>query len=218
MMPNPQANDGQSMPLRVSIFARLIPALSFALPALGAALSSILFVNLMRAMRNAENAGVAAVAGAMSEANIPLLVTLYFSILVGLAGIVVVLVLRRSTQAALPSAWFFLLAAVVGLLPVCLFWEAESLLVQALYPGSAGVSGVAQRIDLLITLAPITGVAGALILLVASLMPLPAFLRAKRVFAALLILIIIELALIGMAVTVTMRTSWFLKVKETERL
>jgi predicted membrane channel-forming protein YqfA (hemolysin III family) len=154
----------------------------------------------------------------MAEANIPLLVTLYFSILVGLAGIVVVLVLRKSIKAALPSVWFFLLAAVVGLLPVCLFWEAESLLVQALYPGSAGVVEVAQRIGLLITLAPIAGVAGALILLVASLMPLPALLRAKRVFPALLILIIIELALIGMAVTVTMRTSWFLKVKETERL
>jgi hypothetical protein len=218
MTPTSQFGDGQSIPLRVSIFARLIPALSLALPALGAALSSILFVNLVRAMRDAEHAGVAAVAGAMAEANIPLLVTLYLSILLGLAGIVVVLVLRKSSLAALPSTWFFLVAAVIGLLPVCLFWKAESLLVQALYPGSAGVAEVAQRIVLLITLAPIAGVAGALILLVASLMPLPAFLRAKRVFPALLILIIIELALIGMAVTVTMRTSWFLKVKETERL
>lgn len=218
MTPTPPVGERQSIPLRVSIFARLIPAFALALAAMGATLSALMFMNVMRALRYAEGAGVAAVMGGLAETNIPLLVTLYFSILVGLAGIVVVVVLRKSTQAALPSAWFFLLAGLIGLLPVCLFWKAESLLVQALYPGSAGVAEVAQRIDLLITLAPIVGLAGSLILLVASLMPLPAFLRAKRLLAALLILIMIELGLIGMAVAGTMRISWFLKVKETERL
>jgi hypothetical protein len=51
----PEGSDGQSNPSRVSILARLIPAFSYALPTIGAALSAVLFMGVMRAMRNAED-------------------------------------------------------------------------------------------------------------------------------------------------------------------
>ena len=75
-------------PKRVSILARLIPLSSYGLPALGAAVSAWLFLGVMQAMRNAEAAGIAAVAGGMSEANLAIIVTFYLAIFVGFAGII----------------------------------------------------------------------------------------------------------------------------------
>jgi hypothetical protein len=46
----------QSMPTRVSILARLVPAFSYGLPAFGAAVSAWFFAGVMRAMRFAETA------------------------------------------------------------------------------------------------------------------------------------------------------------------
>ena len=59
-------------PARVSILTRIVPVLSYALPALGAAVSALFLINVFRAMRNAETAGVAAVAAGIREANIPM--------------------------------------------------------------------------------------------------------------------------------------------------
>lgn len=59
----------QPAPTRVSIIARIVPAFSYALPALGAAVSALLLLSVLNAMRNAEAAGIGAVAGGISEAK-----------------------------------------------------------------------------------------------------------------------------------------------------
>jgi hypothetical protein len=214
----PEGSDGQSNPSRVSILARLIPAFSYALPTIGAALSAVLFMGVMRAMRNAESAGIAAVAGGMSEADLAILIALYLAVVVGFAGIVVAVIRTQVTTTTVsPSGWFHLIASVLGFVPVALLWQAESLLIEVLSP-RGGVVTVASRIDLLLTLTPIAATVSVLTLLAASVLPLPSGFGAKRNYASLLILVLMELALVGMAVAFQIRTSWFYRVRFTERL
>ena len=58
-------------PTRVSILARIAPALSYGVPALGAAISALMLIRVFQAMRNAEAAGLAAVSAGVREANFP---------------------------------------------------------------------------------------------------------------------------------------------------
>jgi hypothetical protein len=218
-MTPPEVSDGQSNASRVSILARIVPAFSYALPAIGAALSAILFIGVMGAMRNAESAGIAAVAGGMSKADLTTLITLYLAIVVGFAGIVVAVIRTQvMTTTASPSGWFYLIAAVLGFVPVARLWQAESLLIEVLTSRGPGVVTVASRIDLLLTLTPIAATVSVLTLLAASVLPLPSAFRAKRNYAPLLVLVLMELALIGMAVAFQIRISWFHQVMLTERL
>jgi hypothetical protein len=205
-------------PTRVSILARLIPAFSYALPALGAALSALLFIGVARAMRNAEAAGIGAIAGGMSEANLVIVVTLYLAVFVGLIGVVVGFVRCLSqTTTASPAGWFFLIG-VLGFAPVLALWQAESLFIEVLISRSGpGVVAVADQINICLTLALGTAALGVLVLLVASVIPLPAVLRAKRKWAPVVFLVLMELALIVMTVAYHMRTSWFYQVMRNER-
>ena len=201
----------QSAPTRVSIIARIVPALSYALPALGAAVSAMRLLGVLRAMRNAEGAGIGAVAGGVSEANFAILATLYLAIFVGGAGVVIGLVrLFTATVTASPSAWYYLIGGILGLLPMFALWYAQSLLLDAIFPRStgAGVSEVAGQITLFSIVAIVLGGVSILILLVSSFAPLPAILRGKRKWAPLISLLVMESAIIAMTVVYHLRTAW----------
>ena len=201
----------QPAPTRISIMARLVPVLSYALPALGAAVSAMLLLNVLRAMRNAEAAGIAAVAGGISEANIAILVTLYLAIFIGGAGVVIGLVrLFTTTTTASPSALYYLIAGVLGMVPMFALWKAQSLLLDAIIPRSvgAGVSEVAGQITLFSTVAIILGGVSIIVLLASAFVKLPAILRAKRKWAPLVALLVIETAIIAMTVVYHLRTTW----------
>jgi hypothetical protein len=201
----------QPTPTRVSIIARLVPAFSYALPALGAAVSAMLLLSVLRAMRNAEGAGIGAVAAGISEANVAILVTLYLAIFVGAAGVVIGLVrLFTTTTTASPSAWYYLIAGILGLMPMFALWYAQSLLLNAIFPRSsgAGVSEVAGQITLFSTVAIVLGGLSILVLLVSAFVPLPAILRGKRKWAPLITLLLMETAIIAMTVVYHLRTAW----------
>jgi hypothetical protein len=201
----------QPTPTRVSIIARIVPALSYALPALGAAVSALLLLNVLNAMRNAESAGIGAVAGGISEANLAILVTLYLAIFVGGAGVVIGLVrLFTTTTTASPSAWYYLIAGVLGMAPMFALWRAQSLLLDAILPRStgAGVSAVAGQITLFSIVAIVLGGVSILILLASSFVPLPAILHSKRKWAPLIALLVMETAIIAMTVVYHLRTAW----------
>src|SRR5947209_2809426 len=130
MEPIPEVGNNKSISSRVSILARLVPAFSYAIPMFGAALSAVLFMGVMRAMRMAESAGIAAVAGGMAEADLFVLVALYLAIFVGVIGIVVMVIRSlMATTTASPSSWFFLINGSLGFVPLLLLWEAQTLLV-----------------------------------------------------------------------------------------
>ena len=219
MTPTPEATIGQSGSARVSILARLVPSFSYALPALGAALSALLFTGVMRAMRMAAAAGIAAVAGGMSEANMAVVIALYLAIFVGLIGVVIGIVRAFSTTStASPSGWFYLVAGGLGFAPMLTLWWAESLLLDVLTSRSGpGLVSVADQISTCLMLTMGLAAIGVLILLVVSVVPLPAALRAKQKWSPLIFLVIMELALIGMTIAYHVRTSWFYQAMLNER-
>ena len=207
-----------NVPSRVSILARVVPSLSYALPALGAALSALLVINVMEAMRNAESAGIAAVAGGMSEANLAVVLTLYLAIFVGFIGIIVGLVRAfTTTTTASPAGWFFLIAGLLGLAPMLTLWQAESLLVGVLTSRSGpGVAAVASQISICLTLTIVLAAFSCLVLLVASVIPLPALMRARLKWMPVIFLVLMELAVIGMTVAFHLRSYWLYQAKMNE--
>lgn len=209
----------QVVPNRVSILARLIPAFSYALPAFGAACSAWLFTNVMQAMRNAESAGIAAVAGGMSGANLTVVTTLYLAIFVGLVGVVVGVVRTFSTTTtASPSGWLILFMGLMGFSPLLTLWRAESLLLNVLTVRSGpGIVSVADQISTGLMLTIGLAAVACVVLLVASVVPLPAFLRAKRKWAPMIFLVIMELGLVVMAIAYHVRTDWFYQARLNER-
>lgn len=199
-----------SRPARVSILARIAPALSYALPALGAAISAAMLINVFRGMRNAEMAGVAAVSAGMREANFPIVVTLYLGVILGFAGVIIGLVrMFTTTTSATPSTWYFLITGIVGLLPLLALWEAQSLLLGVIFGRSAGgVVEVARQVSLLSMATMIAGALGILILLVSAFVPLPRILYAKRKWAPLVMLLLMETALVAVTVLYHLRSAW----------
>jgi hypothetical protein len=197
-------------PTRVSILARIAPALSYALPALGAAISALMLINLFRAMRNAEAAGLGAVSAGIREANFPIVVTLYLGVILGLVGVGIGLVRMFTTvTTATPSAWYFVIIGIVGLLPVLLLWEAQSILLGAIFGRSpGGVVEVARQVSLLSMMTILFGALSVLILLVSAFVPLPRILRAKRKWAPLVMLLLMETAVTAMTVLYHLRNAW----------
>jgi hypothetical protein len=196
-------------PSRVSILARIIPALSYALPALGAAGSAYLFITVMRAMRYAEAAGIGAVSAGISEANLVIVVTLYLAIVIGFIGIAVgVARIFMTTTTATPSGWFYFIAGIVGFLPMMALWQAQSLLLEVMFSRSAGIVTVASKITILLLLALSVGLVSLVILLVISVIPLPRILRAKRKWTPAVMLLLMEIVVIVMTVLYHMRTAW----------
>jgi hypothetical protein len=209
----------QIVPMRVSILARLIPAISYALPAFGAACSAWLFINVMQAMRNAESAGIAAVAGGMSGANLAVVITLYLAIFVGLVGVIVGVVRAFSTTTtASPSGWWILVMGLLGFSSMLTLWRAESLLLNVLTVRSGpGIVSVADQISTCLMLTIGLAAVGCVVLLVASVVPLPAFLRAKRKWAPVIFLVVMELGLVVMTIAYHVRAYWFYQARINER-
>jgi hypothetical protein len=140
MTPAPQFRYEQISPTRISILARLVPSFSYATPMLGAALSALFLLGVMRAMRMVETAGIAAVAGAMAEANLAVVGALYLAVFIGFIGIVAMVIRSlMSTSTASPAAWFFLITGLMSLIPLLMLWEAQSLMIQAITPGGGGI-------------------------------------------------------------------------------
>jgi hypothetical protein len=206
-----------TLPSRVSILARLVPAFSYAIPMLGAAVSALMFFGVLRAMRNAETAGVAAVAGALAEANIAIIVALYLGAFVGFLGIVVAVIrMLVSTKSASPSAWFFLIVGGLSFIPTALLWEAQTLLAQTI-ANRGNVALVAQTLNWCLTLAVVTAAAFGLLFCIGSLVPLPAMFRASLSYMPLIVLVSMEFVLIGLAIGFQVHNSWLYQAKLRER-
>ena len=195
---------------RVSILARVVPAFSYALPALGSAISALMLINVFQAMRHAEAAGIGAVSGAVREANLPIVISLYLGVILGFAGIAVGLVrMFTTTTTATPSSWFFLITGIIGLVPILLLWEAQSLLLGVIFShATGGVVEVARQVTLLSMMTMLLGAVSILILLVSAFVPLPRILHAKRKWAPVLMLLLMETAVIVMTVLFHLRNAW----------
>jgi hypothetical protein len=210
----PDKNAGR---LRVAVVPRLVPALGFGLAAAGAGIGALLVRQAFLAMRNAEMAGIGAVARGMAEANLPVLGGLYLAIVVGGAGLLILIVrMFVETKTSAPSVWFLLIAGTLGIVPVALFWWAESLIIGALDPGSGGIVTAANTLTILLPAIMFAAPVVLLLLLTISVWPVHSMVRPK--WGPVAVLLMIEVALIAMAVALQMRTSWLFQVSQAERL
>ena len=217
MTPSIMSTDENSVRSRVAVVARLVPALSYAIPVAGAALSSILVMGVMRGMRFASSTGLSAATAGLSESGLPVLIALYLAIICGVAGIVVAVIrLMVPTTTVSPSAWFFLIGGGLGLIPVALLWEAESVFIQAISPSSRGVAYAASTIELLLTLTLVAAPVSLLLLLAGSVWPLSS--RSRPKWGPLVALVVVELALIVAAVAFQVRISWLHQIAFAGRM
>jgi hypothetical protein len=188
--------------------------LSYSIAAFGASLSAIGLFRVLRAMRYAETAGIAAVAGGIAETNVAVLVGLYLAIGGGFVAIITAAVRAVvETTTASPPAWFYFVA-VLSFISVGLLWITESIFIPALYPGSAGISAIAPTIETLVIATMIIGPLSALVLLIVSVLPLKS--KSQTQWPAILMLVVIQVVLIGATIAFQMRTFWLWRVVEAE--
>jgi len=217
-METPYMNAGAIQPnLKVSISARLIAGLSYMIPVIGGALSSLYLMRVLQALKASENAGRMAVLNALAESTIPALGSLYLGVIGGLI-VITVLIIRMfmQTKTASPWSWFFILCGFLLLVPAGLFFEAESMIIEVLTApvSSTGIAGVASNVSLFL----ISSVALALFLfilmLVVSVVPFSA--RSKPRWGPLICAILVELLIIAAAVAFQLRFLWLYKAGLSE--
>ena len=149
-MESPNMNVGtEQSKLKVSISARLMAAFAYLIPAIGGALSSLYLMDVMRALRNAESAGIGAVMAGLSESTVPALGALYLAAVGGFIVIIVLIVrMIMQTKTASPASWFFVLCGFLFLVPAGLFFEAESMIIEVLTApvDSTGIAEVGSNV------------------------------------------------------------------------
>ena len=198
------ADDRQTR-LRVSVITRLVAALTYTIPVIGAALSSLLLTNMFRALRSNQNAGMGAVMQGMKEAALPVIVCLYLAAIFGMA-LILVLVVRMfvQTKTASPPFWFFAVGGILSLLPAGFFWKAQLLILEVLSPGSsissAGLSGVGADISRLLLFSFISALVVFVVLVVVSVLPFSS--RSGPKWGSLIVAVGIEITLIATAIAV----------------
>ena len=205
-MESPVLNIEENPPrLRVSVIIRLVAALGFTIPLIGAALSSLLLIRVFQAMKAAENAGIAAVMAGMKESAIPINISLYLAVLVGFT-VIIALVVRAlvETKTASPPFWFFAICGILCLVPAGLFWKAELLILEALSPGNSigagGLGSVAGNIATLLMSSIISTPIVFILLVVAFAVPLSS--RSKKNWSSLIGAAAIEILLIAIAIAI----------------
>ena len=170
-------NAGEDQRLKVSFITRLIALAAFTIPLIGGAASSFMLMNMFRALRSNESAGMAAVMAGMKESSLPAIISLYLAAFLGLV-VAIVLVARMfvKTKTASPPFWYFVVGGILCFLPAAAFWKAQLLVLEVLSPGSvigsAGISGVASDLSQLLWLSIIAAPIVFVVLLVASVVPL----------------------------------------------
>lgn len=198
--------------LKVSISARLIPALLYTIPAIGGALSAIYLMRLMQSLRYAETAGIEFLLRGTMSSTIPVLGSLYLGAVCGI--IVIALLIARmlmQTKTAAPPGWFFVLCGMFCLVPALLFMEAQSLIIEifTLPSSSLGIAAVASNISLFMMLSLVAALIVFILLTVAAVLPLSS--RKPVKWSPLIMATVIEILLIAAAVAFQLRYLWLSK-------
>ena len=195
--------------LKVSISARLIAAFAYFIPAIGGVLSSLYFMNVMRALRTAESAGMGAVMAGLTESTVPALVSLYLAAFGGFI-VIIVLIIRMfmQTKTASPASWFFVLCGFLLLVPAGLFFEAESMIIEVLIApvASMGIGGVGSNVSLFLILSIASALLVFVILLVMSVIPFSTSSRPR--WSPLITAILVEILIIAAVVAFQLRFLW----------
>jgi hypothetical protein len=202
-------NDGAQQPVsKVSVLARLIPAVVYLIPAFGATLSAFLMMKMMRALEENETAGIEVVLAVLAESIYPVLGSLYLQIFLGIA-IFAVLIARMvmQTKTASPAGWFFILSGILCLIPIVVLAEAQSMIIEALIiPTSADISAIGSTVALLLILTMAALPIIFIILLALSVIPFSTKKRPR--WSPLIAAVFVEILIITAAVFFQLRLLW----------
>ncbi len=197
---------------RVSILARILPAIAWCMVMLGAAFSARLVSGVLEGMRDAESAGIAAVASGIAQANLAILISLCVAVFLATISLLVAVIrIFTPTKTASPSVIFYIVMGVLAVIPLGLAWEADSLLIGTL-ASRGNISVIAPNIQTCVLLTTITAALFSLILIAGSFVPLPSFFRARLKWTPMVMLVLMEIILIALAIGFQVHMSWLRQV------
>lgn len=197
---------------RISILARILPAIAWCVVMLGAAASARLVNGVLEGMRQAESAGIAAVAAGIAQANLAIVISLYVALFLVTIGLLAAVIrIFTPTKTASPSVIFYLVIGVLAIIPLGLAWEADSLLIGTLV-SRGNIAYIAPNIQTCVLLTTITAGLFSLILLAGSVVPLPGFFRARLKWTPIVMLVLMEIILIALAISFQVHMSWLRQV------
>lgn len=217
-MESPMMNvTGDQSRFKTSISTRLIAAFVYMIPAVGGALSSLYLINFMQALRNNETAGLTTLFKGLTESTTPALGSLYFGAFCGLL-VIVVLIVRMfiETTTASPSSWFFIFCGFLFLVPAGLFFEAESMIIEALTipDSSTNIAQVGANVSSLLILSVASTVVVFMVMLIMSVIPFST--ASKPKWSSLITAIFVEFLIIAAAIAFQLRFLWLYKAGSSE--
>ncbi len=184
---------------RVSIAERLVPALSYAVAAVSGAFGALLTMQFLDALRNAETAGMIAFFRGTSEIELAMGIMLGISAALGACGILVSVIRMFTTNTtASPPGVMYLVVGLLSLVPPFAVHYALHTMEHAVMTGvEGGISSVGATVTALSYFAPVAAFVMIIVLLAFSFVPFTS--RAGRKFSSLIFLIVVEIAILGLA-------------------
>jgi hypothetical protein len=168
------------------------------------------------ALRSAESAGIAAVAGGTAEANFAVLTGLYLAIFVGfLALATAVIRMFTAKKRSSPPGLYYLLPGLLALVPAGLLWYAESLIIDVLLGVGSPESGeiaAPDTITMLLATATISVPVILIVLAVLGFVPFSA--RPGGKVGPTIALLVIGLLFISTAMAFQYRTIFLYQIRE----
>jgi TonB family protein len=164
-----------SGPIRVSIIERLVPAFAFAVAAISGAVGGGMLFRMLNALRQAENAGYAAIFTGVSEIEFVVAGVLIFAaVLCGVGILVCAIRLFTTNTTASPPGLLFLMTGVLSLVPAfALHYILHTIkgVVVSADQTNGGISGIAGTITAVTWFAIGSAILIAIVMLAFSFIP-----------------------------------------------
>lgn len=201
--------------VRVSIFERIVPFSALALAAVGGAAGGWSIISLMNTLREAESAGIAAVAGGLAEYTWFPLIFLYVAAALGVVAICVAIGrLVIETKTASPSGISYIVLGLLSLIPVGLVWRSGTLIISVLNGTSTNnIEKLGYTVGEYCLYSMIAAPVILVILLAWSLIPFKS--NPGRRLGPIICLVVVEFLLVVAAVMFQMRIYELIQLRNT---
>jgi hypothetical protein len=188
---------------QVSILERVIPAASFGLASISGLVGAVLTISMFTQLREAENAGMEAIAGAMATVNSLMLGLLGLALLVGIGELITNIVRMSSDQPrSSPPGFTYLLAGLPNLVsPMLVAWSWSVIVEFLLGRGSGEPAEIGAWIAQILIVAVVAGIGSLILLPLFSFVPFRA--RSGKKFTSVAALTVVIIGIAAVAITLS---------------
>jgi len=188
---------------QVSILERVIPAASFGLASIGGIVGAVLTISMFTQLREAENAGMEAIAGAMATVNFLMLGLLGLSLLIGIGALITNIVRMSSDQPrSSPPGFTYLIAGIPNLISPMLVAWSWSVIVEVMLGRSTGdATETGAWVASILILAIVAGIGALILLPIFSFVPFRA--RSGKKFTSVAALTVVIIGIAAVAITLS---------------